>query len=381
MKPGHPRWLASEKAELVLLLSLEGMGRSTALRLLNSFGSPSTTLEALSKGAATSAGFSPDLAASWAEGVRRNDPSEILRNMDERKIRVVVVGEREYPDLLSEIHDPPLALFLRGELPAPEATCVSIVGSRKATPYGLEVAEWLSRGISREGMHVVSGAAIGIDSVAHAGALHQDRPTTAVLGCGVDVVYPRTNASLFERIRRRGCLMSEYLPNARPLKHHFPARNRLIAGLARAVVVVEASEKSGALLTADFALEEGREVMAVPGSVLSSNSRGTNALIRKGATPVTSPSEILEGVGYSGQGQLFRVSNPGVENEKERAICDALSCGGLDLEDLSLAVNMSVPETLAAVSSLEIRGLVRRGPGGQYQRCAIVNSRDRRGSR
>jgi DNA processing protein len=203
-----------------------------------------------------------------------------------------------FPGLLGAIHDPPPALFLRGSAPEGllERPAVAVVGARSCSAYGRSVARTLGRELAAAGLVVVSGMARGIDGEAHRGALEAGE-TVAVLGCGIDRDYPAAHAELARKICERGLVASEYEPGVEPAPWRFPARNRIIAGLCQATVVVEARERSGALITADFALEEGREVLAVPGEITSALSAGTNALLRLGATPVTSAADVLESFG------------------------------------------------------------------------------------
>ncbi len=210
-----------------------------------------------------------------------------------------ILRKHELPPLLRAIHDPPPVLHVRGdaELDVLEHASVAIVGARACSGYGAHVARWLGRELAAAGAVVVSGLARGIDAEAHRGALEANGVTVAVLGCGIDRDYPAAHAALARKICERGLVLSEYGPGVEPAPWRFPARNRVIAGLCAATVVVEARERSGALITADFALEEGREVLAVPGEITSALSAGTNALLRLGATPVTSPADVLEAIG------------------------------------------------------------------------------------
>ena len=354
-----------EKAELVAICSLPGITRRQVKELLTLFGSPAGAWEAIrggySRGVSTG-GRSIDLQ-SHALGI---DPGKNLESLEARGIRTVVVCEGGYPRLLKEISDPPWVIFYRGRLPPFEAKCIAVVGSRKATPYGIEAAGWIARGLSREESYVVSGAAYGIDSAAHRGALEAGGTTAAVLGCGPDVVYPRSSGGLLNAIAEKGCVLSEYPPGVKPLKHHFPARNRLIAGMSLGVVVVEASRTSGALLTADFALSEGREVFAVPGQVFSNNSNGTNALIKNGAMLAASVEDILEGLNLAGvDAPKLEIASEQLE-AGERKFLDALAAGPHDVEELAGKADLSMGETLSRLSRMEVMGLVRRGPGGRY---------------
>ena len=355
-----------EKAELVALCSLPGITRRQAGELLTLFGSPAGAWEAV-RGGYSSRVSSTEKSGDWRSHSLDTDPGGHIKLLEARGIMTVVKGERGYPGLLEEINDPPFTIFYRGRLPVGWMRCVAVVGSRKATQYGIEAAEWIARALARAGACVVSGAAYGIDSAAHRGALMAGGGTTAVLGCGPDVVYPRSNGGLLSDIALKGCILSEYPPGIKPLKYHFPARNRLIAGMSLGVVVVEASRTSGALLTADFALSEGREVFAVPGQVFSKNSEGTNALIRNGAGLIGSVEDILEGLDLAGEQTLPLEIAPEQLTAEERKSLDALAAGPGDAVDVARQNGLQVGEALSLLSRMEVAGLVRRGPGGRYQ--------------
>lgn len=212
------------------------------------------------------------------------------------KIEEISIESKEYPEQLREIYDAPLKLYVLGNKEILKQSSIAIVGARKATEYGKEVALQFSKDLSKNGINIISGLALGIDTCAHLGTLYPDSigKTIAVLGSGLDEIYPKQNISLARKIiQMGGCLISEYPLGAKPEKMHFPKRNRIISGLSKGVLIVEASEKSGSLITADFALEQGRDVFAVPGNISSSTSVGTNNLIKQGAKLVTSYEDIL----------------------------------------------------------------------------------------
>ena len=265
--------------------------------------------------------------------------------------------EAGYPSLLEAIHDPPAELFLRGTgaVSLLGGPAVAIVGARACSAYGRSVARSLGRELAAAGVVVVSGMARGIDGEAHRGALDAGGDTLAVLGCGIDRDYPAAHTELARRICERGLLVSEYEPGVEPAPWRFPARNRIIAGLCRATVVVEARERSGALITADFALEDGREVLAVPGEITSALSAGTNALLRLGATPVTSSADVLEALG---------VVPPAESREPPRlgataaVLLERLRDGPLTADELARAVAVDAPQASAALIELELAGSV-----------------------
>jgi len=216
-----------------------------------------------------------------------------------RGLRFLGRSEQGYPSLLRQLHDPPPGLFLRGNAGSEllSSPAVAVVGARACSSYGAQVARLLGRELAAAGLVVLSGLARGVDGEAHRGALEAGGTTAAILGCGIDRDYPAAHAQLATRVCERGLVVSEYAPGVEPAPWRFPARNRIIAGLAAATVVVEARERSGALITADFALETGREVFAVPGEITSALSAGTNALLRLGATPLTSAGDVFEALG------------------------------------------------------------------------------------
>ena len=215
--------------------------------------------------------------------------------MKEKNIQILTIKDEDYPYLLKQIYDPPSVIYIMGNKKILSQNGIAIVGSRNCSLYGQKIAKYLSYQLAKKGIHIISGLARGIDTFSHIGTLQAKGKTIAVLGSGLDVIYPPENAKLAEKIvESGGCLVSEYIVGTKPLGEHFPARNRIISGLASGVVVVEASEKSGSLITVDFALEQGKNVYAVPGNINSPNSLGTNALIKQGAKIVTSIEDILE---------------------------------------------------------------------------------------
>jgi len=261
-----------------------------------------------------------------------------------------------YPSLLAAIHDPPPGLYLRGN-GSPElldAPAVAIVGARACSAYGRSVARSLARDLAAAGLVVVSGLARGVDGEAHRGALDAGGITLAVLGCGIDRDYPAAHGELARRISERGLVLSEYEPGVEPAPWRFPARNRIIAGMARATVVVEARERSGALITADFALEEGREVLAVPGEITSALSAGTNALLRLGATPVTRSDDVLESLGVVPVRQTVSASL----GPEANALLERLRDGARTADELVRLADVDPAQGSAALIELELAGKV-----------------------
>jgi len=277
-----------------------------------------------------------------------------------RGIRWLGRSDPAFPPLLRAIHDPPPGLFLRGAGDASliASTSVAMVGARACSSYGTAVATSFARRLAESGVIVVSGLARGVDAAAHRGAL-EGGVTVAVLGCGVDRDYPRSHAGLAERIAERGLIVSEYPPGVEPAPWRFPARNRIVAGLCLATVVVEARARSGALITADLALEEGREVLAVPGEITTALSDGTNALLRLGATPATRVEDVLEAIGIdpTPPEPLPPLSETGA------LVIAVVADGPSAIDEIVRRTALSAAVVAAALAELELAGLVAEGDG------------------
>jgi DNA processing protein len=287
--------------------------------------------------------------------------------------RIISYEDQAYPNLLKQIFDPPFVLYVLGRIEVLNEPAVGIVGSRHPTPYGRQAAHSLARELAGRHLAVASGLAEGIDSCAHAGALESGR-TIAVLGTGLDVVYPRQNRGLAKKIAASGCLVTEFPLAARPRAHHFPQRNRLISGLCLAVIVVEASLKSGSLITARLALEQNREVMAVPGNITSELSRGTNELIQAGAKPATCWQDVVEELPAAVRDKAWAVGRsepdpPSPLGQEERQVLGCLRPDSLlHIDDIAVRTDVPLPNLLAVLLDMELRGLVRQSPGKFYQR-------------
>jgi DNA processing protein len=290
------------------------------------------------------------------------DADAYLAMLRERGLRWLARSDRAFPQRLHAIHDPPPGLFLRGagEPELLTQTSVAIVGARSCTDYGAHVARRLACELTAAGVVVVSGLARGIDGYAHRGALDVHGVTVAVLGCGIDRDYPRAHAGLAAQIVAcGGLIISEYPPGVAPAPWRFPARNRIVAGLALATVVVEARERSGALITADLALEEGREVLAVPGEITSALSDGTNALLRLGAVPVTCADDVLEAIGIEPATKPEDEPPPGAP----RSVLSAIDGGAQTADDIARATGLAADAVAAALTELELAALVRASAG------------------
>jgi DNA processing protein len=288
-------------------------------------------------------------------------------------ISAISTGDVRFPTALAAIHDPPRTLWVRGDASALHAPSVAIVGSRAASPYALEVARRLGADLARRNVVVVSGLARGVDSAAHRGALEGGGATIAVFGCGVDVIYPAEHRALADDILERGALVSEFPPGMRPLKQNFPQRNRIISGLSLAVVVVEAAEGSGSLITADFALEQGRAVLAVPGNVLGGRNFGAHALLRDGAKLVECADDILEelppGIRDRGFGISRAKESKSVNPASQDPVLRSMDEGETyDLDEIADRSGLDRIRLLPRLLELELAGAVRRVDGGRFVR-------------
>jgi DNA processing protein len=300
--------------------------------------------------------------------------ARVLEITDARGLRAISWGDGAYPPLLTVISDPPPVLWVRGDVRSLAPLAIAIVGSRAGSPYALSVAEKLAGDLATCGVVVVSGLARGVDSAAHRGALAAGGRTVAVLGCGADIVYPAEHGALACAVAAQGALVSELAPGTRPRARFFPMRNRIISALARAVVVIEAGEKSGSLITARTALEQGRDVLAVPGNVLNGRNRGGHALLRDGAKIVETADDILEELGLSQARHMnprhgSAASKPASQETLHDPILACLTPGdACDLDAIASQTGWTVTRILPRLLELELQGIVRRAGGGRFVR-------------
>lgn len=340
---------------------------------------PARLLERLPEELETAHSLRPMEAQAIFSGVFSARARKEIASCLEKGIAIVTFEDSTYPGRLRDLPDPPAFLYMRGHVSEGDEDAVAIVGSRRATPYGLHVAGMLGREMARAGVTVVSGLARGIDTAAHAGALEGGGRTIGVLGSGIDVVYPRENERLCRRIAGSGAVMTELPLGAPPLPHHFPIRNRVIAALSSAVVVVEAARHSGSLITARVAGDEmGLPVAAVPGPVTSATSAGCNDLLFDGATPVRDPRDVMDLLPQAARERLAArggrdKGEPGPIPDdlpgESRRILEALGTGKASSADgLASATGLASAVLLGHLLGLEMRGLVRQLPGGLYMR-------------
>lgn len=311
------------------------------------------------------AGIEPNVIHRFLQERIHLNPKEELKRLQESDARAITLLDDEYPALLKTLYDPPAVLFVRGTLPDASRKFLAVVGSRKPTTYGMDATCTLIEPLAREGAVIVSGLAYGIDACAHQICLDANGITVAVLGSGVDQesIYPSRNRTLASQILAHGgALISEFPLGTSPLKHHFPIRNRIIAGLCQATIVIEATLKSGSLITARAALEAGRDVYAVPGPIHSPLSEGPNNLIKMGAAPLTHPSDIFEITPHDSH-ETTAVYQP--TNEEERRVLSAMNAMPQHLDEITARANLAAQTINKAVTMLEMKGVIRHD-GGQY---------------
>ena len=355
-----------------------GVGTRALWRILNRFGSGRRALGARPKELDAAAGMMcSEALASPGLDRRVRDALDRCRTP---AIAILLWSDDEYPQRLGHLVDPPPILFARGRLELLQRPSVTIVGSRRSTAYGRRTAEALAAQMAPRGITVVSGLALGIDGASHRGALEAGGDTIAVLGSGVDLIQPASHRRLGERIVREGLLLSEFLPGEPARPHHFPRRNRILAALGSAVVVVEAAEKSGALITVEHALDLGRDVYAVPGALDARLSRGCNTLIRQGAQVITSPGEFVRDLGLvCGSSSEFRdcaVSQgarepvPAGLDDEARRVWLALSERSLGIDDVASSTDLQSARVLSALTILQVSGLVVQESGMRFRRAS-----------
>jgi DNA processing protein len=280
--------------------------------------------------------------------------------------RIVTLEDESYPVLLRKIEDPPPLLYVKGTLTSQDEWSVAVVGTRRASTYGREAASLIAGGLARSGITVVSGLARGIDSQAHRAALDSGGRTIAVLGCGIDVVYPPENVKLAQQVVRNGALVTEFALGTRPDARNFPPRNRIISGMTLGAVVVEAGQRSGANITAGYAAEQGREVFAVPGRITSPGSRGTNRLILDGASPVVEVKDVLEALNLQMVGHHEAARDVVPDTEMEARILQYLSSDPVHLDDVGRQIGAPIHEISSALAMMELKGMVRQVGGMTY---------------
>lgn len=351
----------------ISLTRVAGIGPRRFDLLISRFGSAQRAWEATAA-ELQEAGLDRRSADALLATRRKVDPSQEALHLRRMGCLAVTRRDPRYPKRLAEIYDPPPVLYVRGDPGSLDEPALAIVGTRGASGYGRMAAEQLARELAGAGITIVSGLAVGIDAAAHRGALTGGGRTIAVLANGLDRVYPSQNARLSEEIAANGALVTEFPLGIKPDATNFPRRNRIISGLTWGTLVVEAGERSGALITAAFAMEQGREVLAVPGSIFSPKSKGTNALIRDGATPVVAAADVLAELQPGREHRQLSVADIVPLDDTERALLDVLTDEPKHIDEVAREVALPMSLVSSALAMMELRGVVRQVGGMQYIR-------------
>lgn len=360
---------------LIALNMVDGVGPVRLRQLLEQFGEPAAILSASRDQLLRVYGIGEDTAESIVSWEKNVDLAGEIKRIEDFKCRVLIQEDEEYPALLRQIYDPPIVLYVKGQLLPRDKNSIAMVGSRMTTPYGMEVARKLGYQLAYMGVTVVSGGARGIDTAAHQGALSAKGRTIAVMGTGLNIVWPAENAELYQRIASSGCVMTQFPFNRQGDKTTFPIRNRIVAGMTLGTVVVEANLTSGSLITANFSNEYGRQVFAVPGRIDSPRSKGCHDLIKKGAKLCESAEDILSEFEYlfpgsnkpadASQGEML----PAMElSPNEQKVYDLLSNEEISIDDVIRGSGLSSSMASVSLLSLEMKRLVRQLPGKMFVR-------------
>ncbi len=358
--------MASEVKYWVWFSALTGVSTRRKNILLKHFKEPEYIWEAREGELKASGLCTPKVIRCITDSEGRKQTDALMEQIIKCDANIVTLNDQSYPEPLKFITDPPIVLYYRGRLEN-DQVCVAVVGSRRATWYGLDMAKRLSRELARYGVTVVSGMARGVDSKAHLGAIEGGGRTIAVLGCGVNRVYPPENRELMKQIINNGAVISEYPPGTNPVPYNFPARNRIISGISKGVAIVEANERSGSLITADLALEQGRDVFAVPGNINSAASVGTNRLIREGAKIVTDVEDIIDELDLGNRGKNANGYGERLGEIKltgdEKSIAQKLVLGPVHIDSIARDCGLSIQAASSILVMLELSGFVEQLPG------------------
>jgi len=357
----------TEKDFWIAMNLVPGLGKTLFYRLLNFFGSAEGVFKVREKELRQVEGIGERLAAEISQFHYSERVEREKKFMESNEARALIASEDAYPENLKNIYDPPPVLYMQGEAFERGSVAIAVVGTRLPTHYGRLVAEKISMELAKRGVTVVSGMARGVDTCAHKGALDGGGRTIAVLGSGLSVVYPPENVRLRNKMIHQGAIVSEFSMTRKPDRGNFPARNRVISGLSTGVVVVEAGEKSGALITVQFALDQGRDVFAVPGNINSPKSRGTNLLIKKGAKLVEKSEDILEELPLYVKSLLqekpVQVPKDVPLSEEEKKVLSAIAPECTHIDSIIENTNLSASRVSALLLTLELKGVVKQLPG------------------
>ena len=362
---------------LVALNMVADIGSIRLQKLLEHFDKPQNILTA-PRGKLIAVSGIGDAIASQITSLKKEILEQEFKQASKLGLKILVIDDNDYPQNLKNIPGAPIVLYVKGELRKGDKTAIGIVGSRRASFYGQSNAERFAFDLSEKGFTIISGMARGIDTCAHKGALKQGGRTIAVIGSGFNNIYPEDNIELSEEIAGNGAVISEFPVNTPPYKANFPRRNRVISGLSLGLLVVEAAQNSGALITADFALEQGREVFALPGKVDSGNSFGTNELIKQGAKLVSCTEDILEELAMPqakapGPGKDLPQGQNTVLNKEEDSVYAVISRESLDLDELAEKTSLDIPRISDILLRLQLKKLIKQLPGKQFVRSQNEN--------
>lgn len=363
-----PGKIPADASDWLALFSLPGIGATRFLQLVSAFGSPRAALDASPQDWAALPGFSEKTAEALRAGPKHEYVDTQLQALEKHGASMAVIGAEDYPPLLARIPGAPPFFFYHGEFIRADERAVAVIGARTPTPYGKKMAAALVESLAHAGLTIVSGLAHGVDGLAHVSALHSGGRTIAVLGSGLDIIYPREHRGLAERIREAGMVLSEFPFGAAPARENFPKRNRIISGLALGAIIIEAREISGALSTARHALEQNREVFAVPGPVGSDLSAGTNNLIKAGAQLVTTAEDILTTLGMQQKSRAKETPPPPNLSPIQQKVYRHLSETPCHIDQLGVDLALTAGELSTILLDLELLGVVGQGAGKRFYR-------------
>jgi len=355
----------NDKPYWVALSKIERIGPQKFKRLAQYFPNLKTAWLA-SFGELLKAGLMPKDAETIMEARNKINPNEEWKKLEKLNIKVITIEEKEYPRLLKEIYSPPALLYIQGNLPKNLDFTLAVVGTRKITTYGQQITPEIVKDLASAGLVIVSGLALGVDALSHQSCLEAGGKTIAVLGSGLDLIYPVSNRQLAEKIMENGALVSEYPLGTQPLKQHFPARNRIISGLSLGALVIEGDKDSGSLITSRFALEQNREVFAVPGSVYNKASIGPNNLIKMGAKPVTSAVDILEALNLELAQEYMESKKMMPDTKEEEILWPFLSKEPIHVDELIKKSKLNTSIVNSTLTMMEMKGKVRNLGGMNY---------------
>ncbi|MCK5129237.1 MAG: DNA-processing protein DprA [Clostridiales bacterium] len=353
----------------IWLCSIAGVGVATFRKILNYY--EGDTIRAIVKLRSDVENIRIDIKTkkNIVERYEGSTPDQYIDIINEANIRVLTLMTDGYPDMLKQIYDPPMVLFCKGDISLlNHSKLLSVVGTRKPTRYGQAACTKVCKGLAKNNVCVVSGMARGIDTVAHKAVLESDAPTIAVLGCSVDIIYPLENKEVYNKILETGLIISEYPPGTRPYPGNFPARNRIVSGLSHGVLVVEAAQKSGTLITIEYAQAQGRDVLAVPGNITSDKSTTPNKIIRDGGAVVLDYSDVLSWFNWPDANNYTGKSVPALQQMtlQEVAVIKVLDLGETQFDEILANVDFTSPQLTALLVTMEIKGIIDRLPGNKY---------------